>query len=151
MNREIKFKAYLKTLKLVRPVVYFDFDNEELGCYLVDSSEGDMTIFSFDEVELMQYTGLKDKNGVEIYECYVVVQDCYMWFSENQPNYVGTVEWVYSQWQVIAHCVNPNRRGISDGVNKGLNDDGFDENTTSDWRVLGNIYENPELLEVLNK
>lgn len=93
-----------------------------------------------------QYTGLKDTNGVEICEGDIVVQDGYIWFDEGKPNYRGTVEWIYSQWQVIAHCVNPDNRGISDGMNYGLNDEGFDEGENSDWEVIGNIYDNPELL-----
>jgi len=95
-----------------------------------------------------QYTGLQDRNGKDIYEGdIVVVPNEYIWFDEGKPNYRGVVEWLFSAWQVIQYCVNPEKRGISDGINCGLNDDGEDEGANSIWEVIGNIHENPELLK----
>jgi uncharacterized phage protein (TIGR01671 family) len=99
-----------------------------------------------ENIEIMQCTGIKDKFGKDIYEGDIVIKDCYIWFDEGKPNYRGTVEWIYSQWQVVAHCINPNKSGISDGLNEGFNDEGIDEGENSDWKIIGNIYENPELL-----
>lgn len=105
-------------------------------------------VYLVDPATVGQFTGLHDKKGKEIYEGGIVVQDCYLWFADGQPNYRGTVEWIYSQWQVVAHCVNPNKRGISDGMNQGLNDDGIEDGEKTDWEVIGNIHDNPNLLEV---
>lgn len=107
---------------------------------------GDNNMIPVDAVELMQSTGLLDKNGKEIWEGDIIVQEGYSWFDKGVPNYRDTVEWIYSQWQTVHHCVNPAKRGISDGINTGLNDDGVDEGERTDWEVLGNRYENPELL-----
>lgn len=97
-------------------------------------------------LKVMQFTGLHDKNGKEIYEGDIVVKDGYIWFDDGEPNYRGTVEWIFSQWQVVAHCVNKDKRGISDGINEGINDDGVDDGENTRWIVLGNVHENPELI-----
>ncbi len=117
---------------------------------------------------LIQCTGLKDINGTLIYEGdIIVISNQYPFYDyknkedmkqdlnstegeikgESILNYIGIVEWIYSQWQYVYHCVNPKKQGISEGVNQGLNDSGFDETRNTCYEVVGNIYENPELLE----
>jgi len=154
MSRDIKFRLWNQETKtMIHPSdsthYLLTFIGNVLGNYdyINKSGEREHTFFDIDNVELMQYVGLKDRNGKEIYEGDIVVKDSYIWLDDSEPNYRGTVDWIYSQWQVIAHCINKNRRGISDGVNEGLNDEGFEENEKSDWIVIGNIYDNPELLE----
>lgn len=67
MNREIKFRVYDKDLKKMRyfnsPHDFICFDENGNG-YYYNMQTGLGEWFS----GLMQYTGLKDKNGVEIYE-----------------------------------------------------------------------------------
>ena len=85
---------------------------------------------AFPNLKLMQYTGLKDKNGVEIYEG-DIVETVY-----NGEVFAGVV--VYDLSEVDFK--------VTDGKEKyGRNFQyltGNDEN-----EVLGNIYENPELLK----
>lgn len=67
MNREIKFRVYDKDLKRMRYLNsshdFICFDEEGNG-YYENMQTGPGEWFS----DLMQYTGLKDKNGVEVYE-----------------------------------------------------------------------------------
>lgn len=67
MNREIKFRVYDKDFKKMRYLNtehdFICFDEEGNG-YYHNMQTGLGEWFS----DLMQYTGLKDKNGVEIYE-----------------------------------------------------------------------------------
>ena len=67
MNKEIKFRVYDEDLKKMRylnsPHDFICFDEEGNG-YYENMQTGPGECFS----GLMQYTGLKDKNGIEIYE-----------------------------------------------------------------------------------
>lgn len=75
------------------------------------------------KVEVMQYTGLKDKNGKEIYE-----GDILSW----GKSVVAEVYWD-NQWGWLT------RNGEKTGGGLGLSAPEYVE-------VIGNIYENPELL-----
>ncbi len=146
--REIKFRAWCPSADRMFKCYGFNQITKKIfvDCNSDIRPEGWIEDF-LNSFILMQYTGLKDKNGKEIYEGDVVVKEGYIWFDEGKQNYVGTVEWIYSQWQVIAHCVNKSKQGISDGINEGINDDGIEEGEKSDWEIIGNIYENSELLK----
>lgn len=122
--REIKYRAWDIQTESMRDVLVIDWVNE-----LIDLSSGIIERRPH-EVILMQYTGLKDKNGVEICEG-DIVETVY-----NGEVFAGVV--VYDLSEVDFK--------VTDGKEKyGRNFQylaGNDEN-----EVIGNIYENPELLE----
>lgn len=86
-----------------------------------------------DKYVLMQSTGLKDKNGVEIFEGDIVQ------YRDGEYSYLGIVKRDCYQFFI-------------DGIEPDDNYDFIDvSNTfdgTSSLEVIGNIWDNPELLEV---
>jgi len=98
-------------------------------------------------VAILQYTGLKDKNGVEIYEGDICRVE--YWYTTTQgilPScrrvWVEVVEWNNSTF----YSGFAPRRLYDEVEDKSC---GFSMDKGREWRreVIGNIYENPELLE----
>lgn len=150
--REIKFRVWNTVAKCFYPREHFGIDMDGVELQLMPECSHYKKPFlrnmsSQKSMIFTQFTGIYDKNGKEIWEGDIVVKRGYIWFDKGKPNYRGTVEWIYSQWQVVAHCVNHEKRGISDGINEGFNDDGIEEGKRSKWEVLGNVWEHPELVK----
>lgn len=130
-----KFRVWDKNLKLIRNVSDIDFQNEEVGFY-VDDYEGEDYIpefeiaRNFDEVELMQSTGLKDKNGVEIFEG-DILKSVYI-FDNEEVEEIGDV--IFEDGCIKVNVPYETVNLIIDYVDE-------------DVEIIGNIYENKDLLE----
>lgn len=85
-----------------------------------------------DDIILMQFTGLKDKNGKEIYEGDVLRDDA----SGNYPRNLWEVAWDADEAKFYLEQ-------LYEGKRSGSSTRYLDINGKS---VFGNIYENPELL-----
>lgn len=92
------------------------------------------------------FTTLLDREGKEIYEGDILtVPEQYPFFVDNQPNYRAVVEWCYAAWYAPLYSVSSSNAGRAVGGQ--LDEDGTDEGQRSDWLVVGNVHENPDLLE----
>lgn len=123
--REVKFKLWHKGLKKFFTTYYSD----------QISMMPDGNIFWMGECEtdnftILQYTGLKDKNGKEIYEGDIMRGK----YGKN-----GIVKNYEIRW-LIGHFAAVDRNNIT-------GDEHYYPIGLLEGEVIGNIYENPELLE----
>ena len=94
---------------------------------------------------LGQYTGLKDKNGKEIYEGDILRGDEYPFNCDGVDNYFAEIVWadnVCGFYRLTHKKTNSTVRGISHGIWEQL-----DEDDIKSFEVIGNIHDNPELLK----
>lgn len=82
------------------------------------------------DIVLMQYTGLKDKNGVEIYEGDIISHKVYRDWKSKDVVFFNELLGKYE----LAHCGDENK-------NKDI------LIYLSESEIIGNIYQNPELLK----
>lgn len=128
MNRDIKFRAWYKTGKKmfkVGQLTYEPKDKEFIG----------MSIPYQPDFILMQYTGLKDKNGVEIYEGDII---------DIHQTVNGFNQFViqYDDYKFSARYYNQETKQILGWYQYDL-DELFEINETEkEIEVIGNIYEN---------
>lgn len=120
--REIKFRAWVKEKKAIFEVISIDYVTKKVT-YLLEKVGHLLNIRhdKFNDVELMQYAGLKDMRGKEIYEGDILFES----FSEEY-------------FKVIFE--NGSFRAEDDKYSLDL------EDYAHICEVVGNIYENPELI-----
>jgi uncharacterized phage protein (TIGR01671 family) len=124
--REIKFLAYVNNPihgKGVFPVKSIHFD--PFVCEVVMRDEI-VNFFDFDDITLLEYTGLKDRNGTEIYEGDITKTIDGLGVIIYEPK-LATFAIEYRLCKItIPHYL--------------------DSEKENDLEVLGNIYEHPHLL-----
>ena len=113
-----KYRAYIKWAKIILEVEIIDFKRKRVYCKTEMNKPNPCDFYNFDDIILLQYTGLKDKNGVDIYEGDIVS------FDNNGFNDRGVV--IYDSPCFIV--------------------EGFFL-IDSSIEVVGNTYENPDLLK----
>ena len=146
--RERKFRAWDKYEKRMLYRNIFDRNwyatpaNNENGCNCVRG----ITPEDKSNIELMQYTDLKDKNGVEIYEGDIVRIGTYFNFEEDESGWVDEsiheVVWGMEQGYP-AFDLKP----WVDCDTNALQLYASICNESAAIEVIGNIYEHPHLLE----
>ena len=128
MKRLIKFRAWGRTPESDTPAMTKPFDFRQYVMYHEGVQDWLLPTVG-EDVVYMQYTGLKDKNGVEIYEGDII--QYYTFYYGNKKERKEVVEWIDD-----------------------MQDDSFGEPLSMGYRfygseieVIGNIYENHQLLE----
>ena len=129
--RDLKFRLIdTKSAVRIDPKEFFITDSEVFIYYsdFDNSEKADMR-----HHVILQFTGLKDCNGVEIYEGDILSTDL------SRPYLI--VEFRNGAFMYQCHHDGQNYFDFMEPANEGL------KSNTKHHEVIGNIYENPELLE----
>ena len=131
-----RFRAFLIEAKTMRDVVEIDFI-ENMFCLQVGKTN-DWEWFLYRDLVLMQPTGLKDKNGVEIFEGDIVkVTD-----EDEAYSYISVVKNYAEEGYPAFDIEYPSDWDYESNVLSTIM--GGDYETIE---VIGNVWENPNLLE----
>ncbi|HCQ0977711.1 TPA: hypothetical protein OG030_000517 [Listeria monocytogenes] len=144
--RAIGFRAFVKRKKKMLPVTDLCFnETEAVGVSGCGNAKCTLCVdwYSFDDVVLMQYTGLKDKNGKKIFEGDVVT--AFSNINKYTDSFAGDVEPTFCFTSIVydGACFKTTYKGEPSYV---LNQNG--SSLVKHMEVIGNIHENLELLEV---
>ena len=120
--KEIKFRAWDKNTKIMIP-----WDHLVKSRISFKTFRWALVSENSENIELMQYTGLKDKNGIEIYEGDIL-------FHPLQ----GKRKVFYPYSETVASY---GLRNVDNGMGSTLQD------AHRVWEIIGNCYEKPEPLK----
>lgn len=121
--REIKFRIWDTENNEMLKVQELDFEPTFYGGRIAIRPDQYNDYFDTEDMILMQYTGLHDKNGKEIYEG-DILKGTFYGFPMPEYDYVFQIYWDEKEKGFMASYFEP-----------------------SECEVIGNIYDNPELLE----
>ena len=124
-----KFRAWLKKeQKMDNEIVHISWLEDELYCI----GDGITYMVLAEDLVLMQSTGLKDKNGKEIFEGDILgietdegILNVNIFWDDKHALFMFESE-IHNEKELLAELV---------------------EDNTYPFEIIGNIYENPELLE----
>ena len=127
--KEFKMKAWLKKENKMVSIIGIDLNYQYIR-YTDDGNlfKDDYKIAEFKDIELLQFTGVKDKAGQEVYEADVIkfndgIDDIYGLISYDDEDAVYCI----SYENVTEHLLN----------------------MAGNFEIVGNIFENPNLHEQL--
>ncbi|ALQ36184.1 hypothetical protein RO03_05920 [Fusobacterium nucleatum subsp. nucleatum] len=127
--KEFKMKAWLKKEKKMVAIIGIDFNYEYIR-YTEDGNlfnENYKTV-AFKDIELLQFSGAKDKAGQELYEADVIK------FNDGIDDIYGLISY---------DDEDATYRVSYENITEHLSD------LEGDFEIVGNIFENPDLNEQL--
>ncbi len=124
--REIKFRAWFKVSQQMFIVKELRFKRDTSIIVITNYTGGTYP----NSYEIMQYTGLKDENDKEIYE-----GDIVKYRDESNECQVGVVK-DYGYMKIYIEAIGGDDEGNQD----------IELHQDYMYEVIGNIYENPELI-----
>ena len=141
--REIKFRAWDRNEKVMAEVtsIHFSKSRYTMVKYRIKKNGKSIDEWShidqkgWGNVSLMKYTGFKNNNGVEIYEGYIVEWGHLNQWSREQPHRIAEVKF------------DPDIQFHSQVGVFNFGSFAYRDTTETDLEVIGNIYENKELLK----
>lgn len=131
-----KLRAWVKNRKRMvfsDDILAIDYENKEIVTQQVCFESGlaverDIYCNDFYEIELMQSTGLVDKEGTEVFEGDILHHQ------------------IQTEYTFIVKYDKDNARWYGDGLSRTYRID-LMKHFMQYYKIIGNIYENPELLE----
>lgn len=140
--RKIEFRAWEKENKILLPVSSLNMSANTISVYNPNDDTPYDYILNYSETILMQYTGLKDRRGVDIYEGDVVRSNrTYPRDSEAAKKFNGYVGQVYYDIELGSWWITTTAEPCADHEHT------CQAATVDAFEVIGNIWENPELLK----
>ncbi|BEO96340.1 YopX family protein [Fusobacterium nucleatum] len=127
--KEFKMKAWLKREKKMVAIIGIDFNYEYIR-YTEDSNlfNENYKTAEFKDIELLQFTGLKDNGGQELYEADVIK------FNDGIDDIYGLISYDDEDGAYRVSYEN-----ITEHLSE----------REGDFEIVGNIFENPDLHEQL--
>ena len=127
--KEFKMKAWLKKEKKMVAIIGIDFNYEYIR-YTEDDNlfNSDYKTAEFKDIELLQFSGVKDNGGQELYEADVIK------FNDGIDDIYGLISY---------DDEDATYRVSYENITEHLSD------LEEDFEIVGNIFENPDLHEQL--
>lgn len=138
MSREIKFRLWSKICKKFietnNPNLEFVINNNGY-LYSIENFYGEIYVLPQMDIEVLQFTGLRDRNGKEIYEGDILK---YNFPYDGRLKHISPVTYLETQASFGLKDIYGNEIPL------------YRITANNYFEVVGNIYENPELLEGKN-